>query len=107
MAKIEPSVCLDNAEVGGVLELIGSFFGAADPDDLRGVSVRNAVIGSFDARGKKLPLQFFEGARFENLQADETTRVFDDEGQELKARVTVLQDGQYQVLDIDPLIDPL
>ena len=101
--KIQPIVNLDGANIGGEFSAVASMFGVSDPNDLRLVSMRGATLGLFDARGKKLTLSFLEGARFSELQADSTTEVYDDEGQKLPASVEVIQDGEYQVLEINPI----
>lgn len=103
MAKIEPAVNIDGASISGEFSAVATMFGVEDPNDLRLVSMRGATLGAFDARGKKLTLPFLEGARFSQLQADDTTEVYDDEGQRLSATVEVIQDGDYQVLEINPI----
>ena len=100
--KIQPVVILDDANIGGSFEAAASMFGVSDPNDLRLVSMKNAILGEFDARGKKLTLQFFEGARFKSLKVDETTQVYDDEGHLMDAVPTVVESGEYQMLDVDP-----
>ncbi len=62
-----------------------------DNSDMRCVSLRNAVIGEFDARGKMLTLEFLEGARFDKLQYDDTTQIYDDEGNKIE-RFQVIRD---------------
>ena len=101
--KITPAVILDGAIIGGAFEAAAAMFGSTDPTDFRKVSLRFATMGVFDARGKKLTLPFFEGARFESLQIDDTTEIYDDEGNRVDADVRVIQDGEYQMLDFDPL----
>lgn len=72
MAQIK--IDLTDGHVGGELNL---------GDDLREVSLRNATIGVFHAEGKKLTVEFLEGARFSQLTADASTEFYSEAGQRL------------------------
>ncbi len=80
------SINMDGSNVGGQLDL---------GDDMRGVSLRDATIGVFHAEGKKLTLEFLQGARFGQLTADYTTEFYTQEGQRLPSgAVSVGRDAE-------------
>ena len=80
------SINMDGSNVGGQLDL---------GDDMRGVSLRDATIGVFHAEGKKLTIEFLQGARFGQLTADNTTEFFSEQGQRLPSgSVSVDKDDQ-------------
>lgn len=84
MAKV--SINMDGANVGGGIDL---------GNDMREVSLRDATIGVFHAEGKKLTLEFLQGARFGELTADYTTEFYNEEGQRLPSgAVSVNKDEQ-------------
>lgn len=67
-----------------------------DGEDLRGLSLKGATIGVFDARGKKPTLSFLKGARFKELHYDATTKAHNDEGHELSGFRVVTTGGYSQ-----------
>jgi hypothetical protein len=97
MTKVEPAFSMDGASIEGSFNAMSALFGVQDPNDWTRISVRGAQIEEFDVSGKKLTLQFFEGAKFGKLTADEKTILYDDEGEKLGV-AAVEQDGQFQVL---------
>lgn len=96
--KIEPVLIFDEARMPGLL-LGGSMIGSSDVNDWRLLSVRNAQIGELDARGKKLTLSFFEGARFKTLKVDQNTELYDDQGIKIFAAAHVGRRGEDEVLE--------
>lgn len=100
--KIKPALILDGITIRGAFDPSAALVRSTDPNDLRHVSLRKAVIGAFDARGKKLTLPFFEGARFGSVLVDTGTEFYDDEGNIIEAYVSALEDGEYEMLEIDP-----
>jgi len=68
-------------------------------DDMRGVDMRGSSWGFFDARGKSLTYEFCEGARFDKLMVDETTKLFSTKGVQLKSEAycSELPDGSYEL----------
>lgn len=83
MANIK--IDLTDGDVGGELNL---------GNDMREVSLRNATIGVFHAEGKKLTVEFLEGARFGQLTADASTEFYSEAGQRLPSgAVSVSRDA--------------
>ncbi len=84
MANIK--IDLTDGDIGGELNL---------GDDLREVSLRNATIGVFHAEGKKLTVEFLEGARFGQLTADASTEFYNEAGQRLRHAPPALITPRY------------
>ncbi|MCB1682821.1 MAG: hypothetical protein KDI61_04950 [Alphaproteobacteria bacterium] len=83
MAQI--SIDLSGGDIGGELDV---------GQDMREVSLKGATIGVFHAEGKKLTVEFLEGARFGELSADHTTEFYNEAGQRLPSgSVSINQDN--------------